>query len=218
MNTQSAINVSEIPTIPTGLRWHKESNILLLIVILINAPLFTGGSTAHWMFSEKTISGGEWWQLLTHPFAHVSWYHLLMDATALFLIYPSLIEPKRSVRLSYLAAAAMGSLLAAMWQRPEINSIGFCGLSGIAHGIMAIWSIELIQAKNQHPWGRRIGILSLITVILKCTWEAITNLPFIGFAHFDLMGTPILICHLGGVAGGILAYGIRIKLGEQEVS
>lgn len=192
----------------TGSTWHKETNILLLIVLLLNLPLFIGGSTANWAFSQETLNG-KWWQYLTHPFVHVSWYHLLLDATALFTLYPGLREPKRSVRLGYLAATATGSFMMAIWQHPEIAFIGFCGLSGIAHGILFIWSIELIKTKSQQPWIRRMGFLSLSTVLIKCLWEATTKAPFMGFMHFELMGTPILACHLGGVAGGIVAIGLK---------
>lgn len=208
MSTQTVSNSPKLTINTTGSHWHKETNLLLLIVLILNLPLFFDGSTANWAFSEETING-KWWQLLTHPFVHVSWYHLLLDATALFTLYPGLTESRRSVRLGYLAATATGSLMMAIWRSPEIVSIGFCGLSGVAHGILFIWSIELIEKKNQQPWIRKIGILSLSTVLIKCLWEAAINMPLVGFMHFDLMGTPILACHLGGVSGGIVALGLK---------
>jgi rhomboid family GlyGly-CTERM serine protease len=147
-------------------------------------------------FSPSAVADGQWWRVLTHPFVHVSCYHLLLDGTAFLLLYQSLRGP----RLAYVAASATGSLLAALWFWPDIGTTGLCGLSGVAHGLMAVSSLEMIERRE------RLGWVCLAAIVAKSAWEAATGTVFFTWLHFGLMGTPVAVCHAGGVVGGVLAY------------
>lgn len=186
--------------------FHKELWWFSAAILLLNTPLFFGLSQPSLMFFPSAIANGEWWRLTTHPFVHVSWYHLLLDATAFLVIYQGLMEKRLCFRLSYVAATAVGSLLTALWAAPVIEQLGFCGLSGVAHGLMAVSALEWIVFSKNDKLVSRLGMLSFVIVITKCLWEAATNQPLVGFMHFSLMGTPIVVCHAGGVVGGVLAF------------
>ncbi len=183
-----------------------DTGLLLLIVTILNLPLAFGGSTNVFRFSSQSFQSTHFLQLFTHPFTHVSWYHFLLDASAFFTLYPSLLERRPTKRLAFLAATGIGSLTAALLFHPEVATIGFCGLSGIAHGMMAVWSLQLIKHSMSSRPTRLLGFLSLTVVILKCAVELVWQSPVIGFAHFHLMGTPILPSHAGGVVGGLVAF------------
>lgn len=159
-------------------------------------------------FSPTAVADGQWWRVLTHPFVHVSWYHLLLDGTAFLLLYQSLRGP----RLAYVAASAAGSLLAACWFWPAIGATGLCGLSGVAHGLMAVSALELIQRRE------RLGWVCLVAVVAKSVWEAATGTVFFTWLHFGLMGAPVAVCHAGGVVGCLLAKGIADLYNRREVS
>ena len=147
-------------------------------------------------FNPDAVAAGQWWRVLTHPFVHVSWYHLLLDGSAFVLLYRSLEQR----RLSHLVAAGAGSLLASLWYWPTIGQTGLCGLSGMAHGLMAVSALEMIRRQD------RLGWLCLLLVAGKSIWEAVTGQVFFTWLHFGLMGTPVAVCHLGGVVGGMLVW------------
>src|SRR5215475_5684604 len=129
------------------------------------------------MFQPDAVRAGEWWRLLTHPFVHVTWYHLLLDGLAFFILYQSLQEPRGSLRLLYVLASAFGSLLFS-WS----SGTGLCGLSGVAHGLMAVSSIEVI---SKGPAAERLmGLATFCLVVSKAAFEAITGHMFFGFLDF----------------------------------
>jgi hypothetical protein len=103
-------------------------------------------------------------------------------------------------RLTALIVSALGSLLAALTS-PVVYSNGFGGLSGVAHGLMAISAVEMIRGGA--VWERGAGWCALVAVIAKAAFEAVTGNVALGFLHFGLMGMPVAVCHAGGVIGGL---------------
>ena len=55
----------------------------------------------------------------------------------------------------------------------------------------------------------RLGWLCLAIVTGKAAWEAVTGQVFFTWLHFGLLGTPVAVCHLGGVVGGVIAWSAR---------
>jgi len=184
-----------------------ELVLFALVLVLINGPWLAGDPVARWAFLPAAMRAGEWWRVITHPLVHVSWYHLLLDGTAFLLLYASLRERGWLRRLGVISASGAGSLIAACWFTPAVASLGLCGLSGIAHGLMAVTALELIRA------GEKTGWVCLLAVSAKALWEAWTGQVLFGFLHFGLMGTPIAVSHLGGVLGAVLAWGTMTGLG-----
>ncbi len=205
--------------------WSRGSGLpaatgfLLILVALL--PLYRLLA-----FDTHAVLTGQWWRLLTHPFVHVSWYHALLDGAALLLLWRSLERR----RLAHIILPAAGSLLAALWFWPAINQTGLCGLSGIAHGLMAISAVEMINTKRgsglsaatagRNNLGRgteaaptfvtakQLGWLCFALVTGKSIWEAATGQVFFDWLHFGLMGTPVAVSHLGGVVGGLLSWAL----------
>lgn len=173
---------------------------------LANLPLLLNSSAvAELTFLPGRFADGEWWRLLTHPLVHVTWYHLLLDASAFFLLYFELGKSTHRVaRLIYMGCSMLGALLACLWFTPSIHEIGLCGLSGVAHGLMAILALESITSHQNRERG--FGILCLVILLAKCTWEVTSGSAFLEVLHFGLVGTPLVACHAGGVIGGVLAF------------
>ena len=173
------------------------------LILLLNLPLLNGTWASDFAFSPGLVRRGEWWRVLTFPFVHVSIYHLLLDAAAFFLLYSGLREPKRSNRLAFVFASALGSLAVSLFAAPQIYSVGLCGLSGVAHGLMAISALEMIQSQNDKKlvWA---GTISFLFVTGKAAWEAITGQVVFSQFHFGNLGTPIAVCHAGGILGALV--------------
>jgi rhomboid family GlyGly-CTERM serine protease len=178
-----------------------ELVVFAIVLGFLNAPLFGGIWPRHLVFFPELVATGEWWRVVTHPFVHVSWYHLLLDGSAFFLLYSELHDWSRVRRLVAAGVCALGSLLAAMLS-PAVASIGFCGLSGVAHGLMAITAVEMIRRKGKRE--RIAGWCVLLLVVGKATAEAATGQVAFSFLHFGLMGVPIAACHAGGVLAGLI--------------
>jgi rhomboid family GlyGly-CTERM serine protease len=206
MNSSAAISNSPETTRESRplISLDYELGFFALVVVLLNLPLLHGGPSPVFVYLPGLVRDGEWWRVLTHPFVHVSWYHLLLDASAFFILYSGLQEKMSLKRLSYVAAAAVGSLLVSLWAAPIIYSIGLCGLSGVAHGLLAISALEMTLSKDKTIF--RAGLISFALVIGKCAIEAATGEVVFAFFHGENIGTPIAICHAGGVLGGLFAW------------
>jgi rhomboid family GlyGly-CTERM serine protease len=191
------------PTFLKSLRFLRQRPELIFFVVLIaifNVSVLFGRVWSSMVFQPEAVRAGEWWRLVTHPFVHLTWYHLLLDGTAFLSLYCSLSERRIFARLAYVIAAAAGSLVASWVASPEALANGLCGLSGVAHGLMAISAIEMLGADKT---GRRIGWICLVLVVGKATFEAITGRMFFGFLDFGLLGSPVAVSHAGGIVGGL---------------
>lgn len=186
-----------------GLR--TELYVFALLLLVVNLPLLGGHRNTGLAFQMDAVAAGEWWRVLTHPFVHGSWYHLFLDGAAFLALYGSLSTTQRWQRLGYLAASAAGSLLVALGTSPLIASHGLCGLSGAAHGLMAVAALEILMLPGPNRSTRIVALASLIAITLKCAWELATGHAFFSVLHFGMLGTPIVACHAGGLIGGLIA-------------
>lgn len=178
--------------------------LLLGLLVLINYPVFSGGNTDRWAFYPPLVKQGEWWRVITSFFAHVTWYHLLLDSLPFFLIYLSLDEKRTFYRLFYVVLAGTGSLLAGIWFSPQVQAVGLRGLSGITYGITTIGILEMVFRKERTD--RIIGLVFLLVMLSMVTHEILTKKFLFSFLLFGMVGTPILVCHAGGMAGAIIAF------------
>jgi rhomboid family GlyGly-CTERM serine protease len=172
------------------------------LVILFNLHLVGLGSPFAWIFFPQEVQNGQWWRLLTHPFVHLTFYHLALDAGAFFILYAGLTETRLSRKLSYVGVAGFASMAAALALSPDFDRLGLCGLSGIAHGLMAVSGLEMM-ADTRH---RIAGWLSFAAVAVKSVIETFNGEVLFEFLHMGLCGKPLAACHLGGVAGASVLF------------
>ncbi len=204
-------------TTPQGLtqtlrRFGFDLYIFAGLVILFNLHLLGLGSPFHWIFFPQEVQNGQWWRLLTHPFVHLTFYHLALDAGAFFILYAGLTETRLARKLSYVGVAGLASLTAALALSPGFDRLGLCGLSGIAHGLMAVSGLEM-AADRRH---RIAGWLSFGAVAVKSVIETVNGEVLFEFLHMGLCGTPLAACHLGGVAGASLLFLLFRAAGPQD--
>lgn len=205
MNAQNATAnpadfISAKPIAPR--RWEMIG-FAVLVAIFSGSVLF-GAPLEPMMFRADAIAAGEWWRIVTHPFVHLTWYHLLLDASAFFLLYHGLVEHRLSRRLAYVVAGAAGSLGLSWLAAPAITTQGLCGLSGIAHGLMAVSAVELMRTNARATPEWKIGAFSFAIVVCKAAWEAISGHVIFEFLYFNMVGNPITISHAGGIVGALL--------------
>jgi len=183
---------------------RREIYIYALVIIILNIPLVWGRFFGEMIFVPEKVIRGELWRILTHSFVHVSWYHLLLDSAAFFALYMQLKEKSLIKRTIYVTGCIFSSLLAANLVLPNMAVTGYCGLSGAAHGLMAICGLEMIGVKEKSI--SIAGMVCMCLLIGKCVFENFTGTMFFNFAHPDLIGVPIAMSHAGGLIGGLLTY------------
>ena len=176
--------------------------VLCALIALANTHLVGGALGQSLVFMPDAVLNGDWYRLLSFPFVHVTWYHLLLDAGAFLLLYKEIEDTRLLDRITYLALCGGLSLAAAWVASPLIDQVGLCGLSGIAHGLMAIAALRMMQREDE----RKIGFAMFMVVVLKAMYEALTGTVMFEFLHFGLCGSPVAVSHAGGVLGGILGY------------
>jgi len=185
--------------------WRWEIAAFALLIALFNLPLLTGVFSTQFIYHPDAVNGGEWWRVFTHPFVHVSCYHLVLDALAFFLAYAELQHRCFPERLAFVAASSAGSLLAALVASPLIAAHGLCGLSGIAHGLTAVVSLEMLR-RSDDPVSRWSGLFCFVGVIGKSLLELVTGQVLFASWHLGWLGTPIVASHAGGVLGALLFW------------
>jgi len=189
---------------------HQRFDLILLAGILLTANyhLFTGKTNYFMIFFPRAVVEGQWWRIFTHPFVHFTWYHFFLDAGAFVLLYTGLMETRISRKMVYLATSGAGSLIAVLLTEPMIYSKGLGGLSGIAHGLMAVSALEMLE-QNQKS---KIGWVCFGVIIFKSIYETLSGHVLFPFLLLGLCGTPLEVCHAGGVIGGLLGYWILRKV------
>jgi rhomboid family GlyGly-CTERM serine protease len=189
----------------------SSSNALELMffgtaLVLLNLPLLSGGFCESMIYFPHRVAMGEWWRTVSHPLVHLTWYHLLLDGGAFLLLYGGLEEQRPIRRIGYVGACAMGSLLVSTLASPVVQDRGLCGLSGIAHGLMAISALESIRRQSLDGKWCPAGMISLGIVVVKSVVEVLQGHVFFEFLHFGMMGLPVPESHAGGVLSGIVAF------------
>jgi len=182
--------------------FHMDILLLIGILIICNIGLPRGNLSHSLIFIPSAFKHGQWWRLFTHPFVHVNIYHLVLDAGAFLLLYKALDDRNPLRRIIYLVACGTSSLVVALIVSPLVYTQGLCGLSGIAHGLMAVTGLEMMRSRKDFRAG---GIIFLL-VVLKGIYELLTGNVLFLFMHMGFCGSPIASCHAGGVLGGIAAF------------
>lgn len=197
----------------TGRLWSGSSRafefrLWTLLLFLTNLPLLKGNIATVLAFFPAEVAAGQWWRLLTFPFVHASLYHLILDAAAFLLLWQALAEERAARRFGYFAACWAGSLLLALTLAPEVQTLGLCGLSGIAHGLLAVVALELLTRSRRRSRNRHAGALLLAGVVGKCALEVATGGALFASLHLGEVGQPVVATHAGGVLGGVVAFGL----------
>lgn len=202
------INSSKKPAViirpwRNGLFRQPELFLFCGLLFFLNIPLFLTGLPHPALFFQTDLpASGKILAFFTHAFVHVSPYHLLIDGIGFFAVYTALRQPEILVRFWYGGCALAGALGLALLS-PLAEQVGYCGLSGLAHGLMAVMGLELLTEKENRIFG--LGVL--LVLMVKAGVEVATGtLPFEDL-HPGGLGTPLVTAHAGGILGGFFAFG-----------
>ncbi len=206
MKTTAAIDTRDLydafDRIGDNIRRHWAMWAWAVVLLLINLPVLWGRVRHGMLFFPDAVIEGQWWRVVTYPLVHLSWYHLMLDAGGFLILYACLEERRTAVRALYIVGPGVGTLLMALAADPFIGQRGLSGLSGIAHGLMAVTAMEMLRHKSHRTW----GWISLLTVATNSAYELWSGQVFFEFMHMGLCGHPVAASHGGGVIGGLVSY------------
>ena len=177
---------------------------IVVFVILLGVFNFPGlvdpGASA---LFPTALSKNEIWRWFTYPWPHISFYHLVLDAAAFLCLY-DMLRGNAPARLLHLLCCILFSGLVPVLLDSRLDTIGLRGLSGVAHGLMIVTSLEALSSNLKAE--RAFGLLILFGVIAKCLFEVGTGNVLFAKYHLGNVGLPVPTCHLGGAIGGALSF------------
>lgn len=188
----------------THIRKHWSIWTWAALLLMVNLPLAWGQIRTGLLYLPGAVESGQWWRAVTYPLVHLSWYHLILDAGGFLLLLSCLEEKRPWARILLMAGAGAGSLALTLALDPFVFEGGLSGLSGIAHGLMAITALEMLGHIGQRRW----GALSLALVVSKSAYELWSGQVFFEFLHMGMCGHPLAASHAGGVLGGVLVFAV----------
>lgn len=197
----------------------------VIVLMICNVHLFHNTSPSSLIYKNELVAAGEWWRIITHLFVHVSWYHLILDALAVGFLWQE-IDLKSSTQKILVALTCGGtSLLGSIWFSPYIEQVGYCGLSGVAHGLMfflgLLWIYWALQEKRKidsQLAGFGGGVLLLLLSGAKSVVEIVSGSVLFSELHMGDLGVPIVEAHLGGVIGGAVAFIVLLVAGKGTIN
>ena len=187
---------------------RPEIWLFALAILVANLTLLVGRVCEPLVYFPAQTFSGDWWRILTYPLVHVSGYHLLLDAGAFLFLYHGLQATSLRKRLIYMAGSAAGALLV------SLSAESLCGLSGIAHGLMAITGLEMMERSDSAA--RSAGTTCFSMIVLKSIYEALSGHVAFEFLHLGSIGNAVAICHAGGIMGGLIVYALFRRRNRRE--
>ena len=191
---------------------HKETILFAVLILAANVSLFSGVFHDGLIYLPEKVMQGQVWRLVTHPFVHVGFYHLLLDGAAFLMLYAQLAERSLARRVGYLLGIHAAVVAAVTASLPSVQAMGYCGLSGIAHGLMAVWCLERMgifggaQAYPTDRCERWIAVGIFIGLLAKSIYEVTAGHMFLESTHLGDVGVPVVASHLAGVVGAVAIY------------
>jgi membrane associated rhomboid family serine protease len=183
------------------LRSMAVEPIATYILVALNVLVFFGVRTSPNSYSDLVLFGplvaeGEWWRLITAGFLHVEFWHVGLNALALFWL-GRMVEPAlghvRFVAI-YFASLLTGSL-GVLLLDPNTPTLG---ASGAVYGLLGA---AIVMARNRNIDLVQSGLIPILALNLGIT--------------FLLSGISIG-GHIGGLVGGVLVTFVVEELARRR--
>ncbi len=180
-----------------NLPFAKQHSLLVVIVAVIAcfAYFFDQSINNLFVYQYQLIREGELWRLFTGHFLHTNVFHLLLNLSALLLLW--LLHGQFYTLKNYSLLFLISALICSaglFYFSPDIKQ--YVGLSGVLHGIFVFGALMDIR------WGDKTGYLLFFGVWLKIAHEqyygASTEVA-------SLINANVAIdAHLWGALGGLV--------------
>jgi len=167
------------------------------LAIAATAAAFASPGVRDALVADGRVLDGQLWRLVTGPFVHATWSHLVRDLALVALAGVAYEGPLARRRLALfgggIAIPALAVLVAhdARW---------YCGLSGLSHALLA--AALAYEAMRRRGAARAVVRVLCVVAALKPLYELISGAP-----AFPMSLGPgvaqVPLAHVAGVLVGI---------------
>ena len=138
------------------------------------------------------------WRVVTGPFVHATWGHLIRDLALVALAGIAYERPLARYRLALFGG---GLVLPAFAVLATHEADWYCGLSGLSHALLA--AAFAYEAVNRRGKTRAIVRVVGVVAALKPLYELISGTPVFPMNLGPGVGEHVPLAHVTGVLVGI---------------
>jgi rhomboid family GlyGly-CTERM serine protease len=177
------------------LSFQHSAVVIFIIFLAIIAFVFEKQLLEPLIYQRSLIAQGELWRIFTGHFFHTNGFHLLLNLSAIALLWSlhGQFYTLKNYSLLWLTSA-LSTSLGLYFFSPEL--IRYVGLSGVLHGIFVWGAMMDIKQKD------KTGYLLFLGVWLKILHEQVSG-PNQDIANL-IQANVAIDAHLWGAAGGLL--------------
>lgn len=168
-----------------------------ILAIAATAAAFASPAAGPALVADARGFGAEPWRLITGPFVHATWGHLIRDVALVALAGVAYEAPLASRRRLLFAAGVVVPAAAVLLAG---HAAWYCGLSGLSHALLAAaLTYELARRRG----AARIAVIALgAFAALKPLYELATGAPAFAMELGDGV-VQVPLAHAVGVAVGV---------------
>src|SRR6187549_1216816 len=104
------------------------------LAIVATAASFASPFVRDALVADGRIFDGQWWRMVTGPFVHATWGHLVRDLALVAIAGVAYEAPLARTKLRVFAGGLILPPLAVLVAR---DADWYCGLSGLSHALLA---------------------------------------------------------------------------------
>nr|MBA3500840.1 rhomboid family intramembrane serine protease [Deltaproteobacteria bacterium] len=108
-------------------RWTA---VVIALAIVATASAFASPAVRDALVADGRIFEGQWWRLVTGPFIHATWGHLVRDLALVAIAGIAYEGPLAARKLHVFGGGIIVPALAVLVAR---DAAWYCGLSGLSH-------------------------------------------------------------------------------------
>ncbi len=169
----------------------------LVLAVLATACAFASPAIRSALVADERIFDGQWWRLVSGPFVHATWGHLVRDLALVAIAGIAYEGPLAAKKLYVFAGGIVLPAIAVLIAR---DAEWYCGLSGLSHALLAAaLSYEVVRRRGA---ARAIVLVLCAIAAAKPIYELVTGAPAFAMSLGDgVMQVPL--AHVVGVCVGI---------------
>lgn len=168
-----------------------------VLAIAATAAAFASAGAHDALVADGRALDGELWRLVTGPFVHATWPHLVRDLALVALAGIAYEGPLARRRLALFGG---GIVLPALAVLVAHDASWYCGLSGLSHALLA----AALSYEAFHRRGRARAIVRVLCVLaaLKPLYELLADAPAFPMSLGPAV-VQVPLAHFVGVLVGI---------------
>jgi rhomboid family GlyGly-CTERM serine protease len=189
----------------------RDCRLTLAVIVLAGlatAAAFASPSVRDVLVADGRSFDGAWWRLVTGPFVHATWGHLVRDLALIAIAGIAYEGPLATHKLGLFAAGIVLPPLAVLVAE---DARWYCGLSGLSHALLAAaLAYEVIRRRRT----ARAIVLGLGAIAAsKPLYELATGEPAFAMSLGEGV-VQVPLAHVVGVLVGI-CFGLAAARGPR---